>query len=450
METSEETESGAVSAPLRGPVSLSAYWKIIRGNRNFRLLWLAQMVSEIGDWLYSVAIYSLLLELTGSAKAVALAVVLQVLPQFFIAPLAGVMNDRLSRRKVMIFADLGRAAVVLGMLAANAAGIVWFIYVLLVLQSFMWGFFEPGRSAVIPNITRDRNETLVANALASTTWSFNLAVGSFICGLVAVFWGRNTVFVLNSCTFLLSAFFLRRMRFTEPHVADSKPLHPRDLADFSPVIEGLRYVAGDVRLLATLLVKAGLGFLGAHWVILPIFGERIFPVELGGLDPARASMLGMSLLMGSRGIGALLGPLIGGRWAGSRQRRLRAGIISGFLCVTLGYIFLGVAPALVWAILAVILAHAGSSIVWVFSTTLLHYQTEDRFRGRVFSADFAFLVVTMAIVSYVSGSAVDLGVSVRTISLVTGALAVVPALLWAWLALPLWSARGSGNTGAKS
>ncbi len=75
-------------------------------HRNFRLLWSAQIVSELGDWLYSIAVYSLLLELTGSAKSVALAIVLQVLPQFFVSPAAGVLNDRVSRKKVMIAADI--------------------------------------------------------------------------------------------------------------------------------------------------------------------------------------------------------------------------------------------------------------------------------------------------------------------------------------------------------
>ncbi len=421
-----------------GPVSLNAYLRLLRQNRNFRMLWLAQMVSEIGDWLYSVAIYSLLLELTGSAKAVATAVVLQVLPQFFIAPLAGVVNDRLSRKKVMVFADLARAVIVLGMLVVTRAELVWVIYLLLVLESFMWGFFEPGRSAVIPNITASRQEMLVANALSSTTWSFNLAVGSFIGGLVAVAFGRSTVFIMNSITFLVSALFLRAMRFIEPHTAEAPPLRPRDLADFSPVLEGLRYVAAYPRLLATLLVKAGLGLLGAHWVLLPIFGERIFPVDLGTLGPGRAAMLGMSLLMGSRGIGALLGPLIGGRWAGDHQDRLRSGILAGFVSLAIGYVALAVAPTIGTAIFAVTIAHAGGSVVWVFSTTLLHFQAADRFRGRVFSADFAFLVLTMAIVSYASGSAVDFGVSVRTIALITGLLAVFPALAWGLRAMPLW------------
>src|SRR5580765_3125688 len=83
-------------------ISLSAYLRLVRRNRNFRRLWLAQIVSELGDWFYTLAIYSLLLQLTGRASSVALALVLQVLPQTLIGPAAGVINDRLSRKHVMI------------------------------------------------------------------------------------------------------------------------------------------------------------------------------------------------------------------------------------------------------------------------------------------------------------------------------------------------------------
>lgn len=87
------------------PISFRAYGRLLRTNRNFRLLWMAQIVSEIGAWLYSVAIYSLILELTGSARAVAFAFVLQVLPQCLTSPAAGILNDRLSRRRIMIVSD---------------------------------------------------------------------------------------------------------------------------------------------------------------------------------------------------------------------------------------------------------------------------------------------------------------------------------------------------------
>ncbi len=420
----------------RAGVSLPAYWRLVSSNRNFRRLWLAQIVSEMGDWIYTVAIYTLLLELTHSARSVALAVVLQVLPQFFAAPTAGVVNDRVSRKKVMIAADLARAAIVLGMLFVSRAQMVWLIYVLLLLETMMWAFFEPGRSSIVPNIV-DGKDLVVANGLSSMTWSLNLALGSGLGGAVAALFGRDTVFVLNSISFLASALLVRGMRFPEPHLDNSTPMRARDLVDFSPMAEGVGYVARNKPILALLLVKAGLGFLGTHWVLLPIFGERIFPVKMA--DMQRGAMLGMSALMSARGIGALLGPVIGNYWAGQRRHALRLGILIGFLVCGAGYLALAAAPSLGLAALAVVLAHGGTSIVWVFSTTLLQFQTDDRYRGRVFSADFAFLVATMSIASYSAGVATDWGVPVRTIAAGTGIFALVPAIAWIF-GMRLWRA----------
>src|SRR5208282_4821130 len=80
-------------------VSFASYARLLGGNRNFRRLWSAQVVSELGDWFYTLAIYNLLLQLTGRAGSVALALVLQVLPQTVIGPTAGVINDRLRRKQ---------------------------------------------------------------------------------------------------------------------------------------------------------------------------------------------------------------------------------------------------------------------------------------------------------------------------------------------------------------
>jgi MFS family permease len=341
----------------------------------------------------------------------------------------------------MIFADLVRAVIVLLMLAVIYWGNIWAMYVLLFTETVMWGFFEPGRSAMLPNLMANQDEVLVANALGSTTWSFNLAVGSALGGLLAVVFGRNAVFVINSLSFVGSAVLLTRMQVREPHVADGRRLRARDLLDFSPMIEGFRYIRRDSRLLATLTAKFGLGLMGAHYVILPMFGERIFPVAPDQLGPRRAGMLGMSLLMGARGVGALVGPLIGGYWAGQAQDKMRRGILYGFIAVFLGYASLSVAPSVWIAIVTVVMAHAGGSVVWVFSTTMLQLRTEDRFRGRVFSADFAFLVVAMSVSTYAGGLAVDMGIPVRSVSLAVGVMALVPAALWAFRAMPLWRER---------
>ena len=270
--------------------------------------------------------------------------------------------------------------------------------------------------------------------LSSITWSFCLAAGASLGGLVAVLFGRDAVFLLNAVSFLGSAWLIRRMKFEEPHTAGLPPLHPRDLVDFRPVIEGVRYIKSDPRLFATVFVKGGIGLLGANNVLLPILGQRVFPANFAGLDPARGAVLGMSVLMGARGIGALLGPLIGRQLAGDHHGRLRTGILVGFVLAATGYIWLGWSKSLLLAGLCVVLAHCGSSTNWVFSTTLLQVYTADRFRGRVFAADYGLCMLGISASSYAAGVAIDLGVPVRTFAIGMGCVMLIPAAAW-WITM---------------
>jgi hypothetical protein len=104
----------------------------------------------------------------------------------------------------------------------------------------------------------------------------------------------------------------------------------------------------------------------------------------------------------------------------------------GYLTIGAGYYGLGVSPNVWLACLCIALAHCGGSTVWVFSTTLLQLNTEDRFRGRVFSADLGFSMLTIAIGAYLCGMLLDRGVSARVVASATGLLMLLPAILWAW------------------
>ncbi len=145
----------------------------------------------------------------------------------------------------------------------------------------------------------------------------------------------------------------------------------------------------------------------------------------------------MSLLLGARGLGALVGPLFSARWAGRHDYRLRLGILLGYLTVAAGYAALGGAGSVWIACLFVMLAHCGGSTIWVFSTTLLQLHTDDRFRGRVFAADLGFCMLTIGVGAYLCGLFLDWGVPTRVVATATGLLMLLPAGLWAW-AMRLW------------
>jgi MFS family permease len=411
------------------PVSFASYARLLRRNHNFRRLWGAQIVSEIGDWFYTLAIYNLLLQLTGRAGSVALALVLQVLPQTLIGPTAGVVNDRLRRKYVMIASDLGRMAIVLCMLFIRSKAQVWVVYPLLMAETLLAAFFEPARNAVIPNIV-ERGDIVVANTLASTTWSVNLMVGATLGGLIAALLGRDSVFLLNGLSFLASAVLIWSMRFAEPHAETGGRFRVRELIDFSPILAGIRYVRAHARLRATIFLKAGNLIIGPGWVLFTVMGQNEFAVRWGGMSPERSAFLGMSVLLGARGLGALLGPVLTAAWAGQVKHRLELAIFWGYLGAAAGYTLLGVSGHLWQACLCVMLAHFGSSIVWVFSTTLLQLQSDDKFRGRVFAADLGLCMFTIAAGAYLAGRFVDWGFAARNVASVAGMLMLIPATLW--------------------
>jgi MFS family permease len=410
--------------------SLAAYWRLLRTNRNVRRLWLAQVISEMGDWFHAVAIYSLLLELTGSARSVAIATVAMVLPQVLVAPMAGVVNDRIARRRVMIVADIARFFIMGGMLLAQSGDRIWLIYTLMFLETIMWGFFEPARSAILPNLCERDEDILVANALGSTTWAVNFFMGSALGGLLAASFGRNTVFIVNAASFLVSAWLIAKVRIQEKHAQHQPTLRWRDLFDFTPILDGWKYVREHAELRPLILIKAGVGLMGANWVLLPVLGETRFRLHGWGLGESQAGMLGMSILMGARGVGSFIGPMLAR--SGTDSAALRRIIALGFLIAAVGYFCFGMASGLLLAAAAVTVGHAGSSINYVLSSARVQMLSDDRFRGRVTSAEFALMMTSISISSYAAGVLIDAHVDPARVASGVGILMLLPLGVWLW------------------
>src|SRR5437773_2148450 len=410
---------------------LNPYFALLRTNRNFRLLFIGQTISQLGDWFNAVAVFALLLDLTGSATAVAWMMIVQILPIALVAPVSGVVVDRMDRRKLMIAADVVRGCLILGLLLVREADQVWIASVVMALTVAAAAFFEPARTAIIPSFTT-AEELLPANALSSATWSAMLAIGASVGGVVTAIAGRNVAFAINAASFFVSAFFIGRTRYRPSHVA-TRPSGTSALSAYMDLIEGLRYMRRHSHVAALMFVKAGWGLAGGVLLLLTIFGQRIFPV-------AGSTAAGIGVLYGARGVGAGLGP-IALRWIlGQSPRTLRRVIGPAYFIVAVFYVALAGAPTLSVAALSVLCAHVGGSILWVFSTVLLQMEVPDRFRGRVFAAELALVSLTMSVSSYWTGYELDRGGwSPRTLSFALGILFCIPGTLW-MLILSRWKA----------
>jgi MFS family permease len=396
---------------------------VLRTNRNFRLLFFGQAISQLGDWFNSVAVFALLLDLTGSATAVAWMMIVQFLPMAIVGPLAGVVVDRVDRKRLMIAADLFRGVMILGLLLVRRREQVWIAYVVTAVCVSAQAFFEPARTATIPNVT-SKDELMPANALSSATWSAMLAAGASIGGLVTALSGRNVAFVLNAASFFVSAIFISQTRFNSTPPKVDRPAGFATMTGIPDLLEGIRYVRARSHVAALMFVKAGWGLAGGVLLLLTIFGQRIFPV-------GTTSAGGIGILYGARGIGAGLGP-IALRWIlGQKPQTLRRTIGPAYFIVGGFYVLLAGAPNLPLAALCVLCAHFGGSILWVFSTVLLQMEVPDRFRGRVFAAELAFVTLTSSISSYLTAFALDrVGWSPRMLAFSLGVMFCIPGLLW--------------------
>jgi predicted MFS family arabinose efflux permease len=428
------------------------YIDVLRNNRDFRRLFMGGLVSQTGDWFNSVALFTLLLSLTGSGEAVGYILIIKLVPSFFVGPLAGVVADRFNRKTVMIVSDIVRGLLVLGFLLVQRPEQVWIVYVLAAIEVAVSSFFDPAKSASIPNIV-SREELIPANALSAASWSVTLALGAALGGVVTDAFGRNTAFVIDSISFFVSAAYIsavrlrsstsngRQGRLRSRQQERARRVSIADATGVTDLIEGARYLRSNPRVMALLLVKSGWGLGGGVLLLLTIYGKQIFPL---GRDGAAS----IGLLYGARGLGALIGPVIAGAITSGAPRTMRQAISVAFFVSAAFYLLFAHSPVLWVALICVLGAHSGGSIQWVFSTTLLQMTVPDKFLGRVFALEMALLTLTMSVSTYVTGWGVDYpGLGARRMATVLGVAFAAPGV--AWLMLQRWLDRSEAIAGVQ-
>src|SRR5215218_6424138 len=175
-------------------------------NVRFLRLWVGQGISFVGDFVSTVALVILVVELSGNATAVGGLLVARLIPTLA-SPLVGVLADRLDRRAILVASDLARAVLILA--AVFTRDLVG-LYVLVFLMGLARTFFNPTIRAAFPRVVGEGDLTR-ANALISGTFSVSYAVGPALGGLLVAATGVNEAFVLDAATYLISAAFLSRI-----------------------------------------------------------------------------------------------------------------------------------------------------------------------------------------------------------------------------------------------
>jgi MFS family permease len=396
--------------------------RLLRTNRNYRYAWTGQVVSEIGDHFNNIAVFSLALHATGSGLVVSGVMLARAVPAVLAGPLAGVVLDRADRRLVMIASDLVRAVVALAFVAAVYSPRPALLFSLSALLMFASPFFTSGRAAILPSIASPE-ELHTANTLTQATQWTTLTIGTVAAGVSASTLGYHAAFLLNSLSFLFSAWAVWQLHIpAEDRRARRRPLTQAQVArPWHEYVEGLRYMQRQPLLIGIALL--GVGWAsggGAAQILFTLFGEVVF----------NRGAAGIGIIWGSAGLGLIVGGAVA-HWLGPRLTftRYKQLVAVCYLLHGGAYVVFSQMQNFAAALAFIALSRAAVAITSVLNMTLLLRHVADQYRGRVFATNESLVWGTMMVSMFAAGVASQ-HVSPRTIGLWAGVLSSLTAVYW--------------------
>jgi MFS family permease len=347
----------------------------------------------------------------------------RAIPAVLAGPLAGVLLDRLDRRRVMIASDLIRFVVALGFILTVSHPQNWLLYLLSGLLMFASPFFTSGRASILPSIT-SKEELHTANSLTQTTQWTTLTIGTFLAGASVTHFGYRWAFLLNAMSFLISALCISRLKGEKGFRARRDALdETRVVRPWHEYTEGLRYMRQSPLIL-------GIGLIGVGWatgggaaqILFSLFGELVF-----NRGPA-----GIGIIWGFAGVGLLIGGAFA-YWLGPRLsfNGYKRAIVICYIVHGGAYVIFSQMQSFHLALVFIALSRGAVAVSSVLNMSQLLRHVSDEFRGRVFSTNESLIWSTMMLSMSAAGIASQYS-DPRTIGAVAGVLSSTTAIFWGW------------------
>ena len=372
--------------------------------RNYGLLWVAQLISMIGDWAMFAALPFFIYELTSSVMATGAMFMIQVVPSLVFGSVAGVFVDRWDRRLTMIGSSLFRGVVLVMLLGVRSADMIWLVYLAGFLESTASQFFGPANNALLPTLV-DEDQLLIANSLDSLGENGARLIGPALGGVLLASIGLQGVIFFDIVSYLLAALLMYFIRIpvgvAVPALADDGSAGSALSAFWVEFVAGLKLVAGKPALSRIFLVLS-----------IAALGDSILTVLLVAFfqDVVGVGSAEFGLVLTVRGVAGILGGIAVGA-IGSKVKPKHL-ISFGLIGTGLALVAMVFWPVFAISLIIMILLSVPLMAWLISSQTWVQTHAPGEFRGRVFGVYGTLSALLMLVgMAFASGMGDTLGIS---------------------------------------
>lgn len=379
--------------------SMQQYINILKNETILRGLSLIQLISYFGAWFSNIAIYTLLVQLDASAFIIALVASLHFLPGVLQAPISGVIIDKFSPKKIMLFLLAFEIITTFSFLFVTSSDLIWLLFVLIFIRMGASSFYFTIEMSLLPKILKGKS-LQYANEIHSIVWSLSYTLGMAVSGFLVYKFGVKMAFIMDGVLFVIAFIMLLNL---DMNITFEKAKE----GFFETFKDGLLYLKQNKKILHLMLIHATIGFT-VYDALVALMAKQYYSSLL-------AIPLALGLIHAVRAFALVIGPIILGKWINSSRLMyifLFQGLAIIFWSVVLENFYLSLIGSFV--------SGFATTTLWSFTYTLLQKHTDKEYYGRVVAYNDMIFLLSAAASSFMVGVLIELSWSISDVMMSLG------------------------------
>lgn len=391
---------------------MNHYIALLRENETLRRLSFIQLICYFGAWFSHMAIYTLLIQLGAPVWALSTAAAFTFLPSMLLAPFSGAIIDKVNTKHFMLFLTAIEIVTVFWLMFIHSLDALWILLGLIFVRMGTGSIYFQTEMSLLPKLLSN-NDLKLANEIHSIIWAVSYAFGMAISGFYIHYFGTTSAFVADMILYCVG--FALLLKLNIPSLATNHALHVKAM-----MMEGFLYLKRHPKIVHLILLHASVG-LSAYDALIALLADHEYkhllsiPLVIGFINATRA----ISLVFGQ----FFLSPFINAK--------------------TLFYVFIAQGLSIIlWGVLqfdfyfsfiGILLCGLFTATLWSYTYTLLQYETDEAFYGRVIAYNDMVFMGMSTFVSFAIGALFEWGVALWMITCVLGCSFVLFGFYWKWV-----------------